>query len=152
MSDKIKILLVDDEKSIRFLVKECIGQEFDLECCESLAQAVLMSASGDWDAVILDLGLPDSEGIESFRHIKEAFLDTPIIILTAREDQNISCQAIREGAQDYIFKSEMEIIQIGRSVIHAIERQKFLLKAKEAAENTSGCMNRLTQIMGALDG
>jgi len=85
------------------------------------------------DLVFLDLTLSDSAGIQTFHRIKEATLNIPVVIITGNEDGKVALEALRDGAQDYILKSELSPGLISRSIIYSIQRKKIeteLLKTK----------------------
>ena len=79
-----------------------------LERARSLVEARRDSSAGAFDAVLLDLGLPDSSGLETFRRLHSAAGDTPIVVLTASDDDGLAVGAVHAGAQDYLVKSSTD--------------------------------------------
>jgi DNA-binding response OmpR family regulator len=76
-----------------------------------------------FDVVILDLNLPDSQGMESFRRVHDRFPDTPIVVLSAMDDDQQAIVAVRQGAQDYLVKSTVNRERLLHSVRYAVERR-----------------------------
>lgn len=91
----------------------------------SLMAALEELRSGrSFDLVLLDLGLPDSRGLEAARRIREAAPDLPVVVLTGRHDQSLAVEAVRQGAQDYLVKGEVQGDTLVRAMRYAVERKK----------------------------
>lgn len=98
------ILLIDDELPIRrFLVKSLVAKNYRLLEAETGAQAVRLAAQQPPDLVILDLGLPDLDGQEVLKQLRQ-WLHAPIIVLSARDQENQKVAALDNGADDYLTK------------------------------------------------
>lgn len=126
MSDKtIDILLIEDNHldaiSVRKFLAKAGGDEFLVNHVESLAQARDRLETSRFDVVLLDLYLPDSEGIESFKALEQMVQDTPIVILTG-DDEGSGVSAVRLGAQDYLNKQYLDPHSLSRAVRYAKER------------------------------
>jgi len=96
----------------------------DITHVESLAAGREELAATDYDVVFLDLGLPDSSGLETLDRLMEDDPETPVIVLTGLDDQERAIQAIQGGAQDYLVKGEITGDALSRSIRYAIERRK----------------------------
>jgi signal transduction histidine kinase len=81
--------------------------------------------------VLLDLSLPDSQGLETFFRIQTVITTIPIIVLTGLADEDISIQAVQEGAQDYLAKGEVTGETLGRAIRYAIERHRLVTNLKQ---------------------
>ena len=100
-----KLLLVEDEARIAsFLVKGLRAQGYVVEHVTTGTAALTAALSGDPDLVILDLGLPDLDGLEVLRRLREAGDDVPVIVLTARADVEHRVKGLDGGADDYLTK------------------------------------------------
>lgn len=100
----LRILVVDDERAIRRYLRVALGaQEIKVMEATSGEEAIRMVASEHPEVVILDLGLPDMEGTEVTRRIRE-WTDVPIIILSVREQESEKIAALDAGADDYLTK------------------------------------------------
>jgi PAS domain S-box-containing protein len=135
-SEPIKILLVEDNpgdvRLIREMLKEAKTTLAALEDTPSLMTAVERLAKGGIDAVLLDLGLPDTQGISTFVQLHHQFPRTPIVVLTGLTDEELGLQAVREGAQDYLIKGKVDSQWLCRAILYAVER----VQGKEALEKS----------------
>jgi two-component system KDP operon response regulator KdpE len=104
MSKKIKILVVDDEPKIRMFIRANLqARGYDVHLAQDGMEALEMAARVLPDVIVLDVGMPGMNGIEVCSKIRE-WSDTPIIILSVKEDEEIKVKALDEGADDYITK------------------------------------------------
>ena len=95
------------------------------------------------DVILLDLGLPDAEGLEAVRRIRAAAPQTPLVVLTGLDDDALAVQALQEGAQDYLVKGQIEPRGVLRALRYAVERkiiEKALLQEKEHAQVMLNCI------------
>ncbi len=97
----------------------------DLERADRLSKGIDRLAQGNIDAVLLDLGLPDSQGLNTFEKIHAMAKKVPILILTASKDDTLALEAVRRGAQDYLIKGKTDGSALVRALIYAIERKKL---------------------------
>lgn len=122
MSDALRLLLIEDQEADADLLRGMIGDEagLHLDWVRTLDAGVQAMAEQDYDAVLLDLSLPDSHGIESVAttHLFDA--ETPIIVLTGLDDDDAAFAALRAGAQDYLVKGTID----GRGVIRSVRFAK----------------------------
>ncbi len=117
--NRFKILLVEDDGNIRGFVRTILEAEsYQVLCAQSFASAQILFSSHCPDAVILDLGLPDRDGVELIRYIRGAAL-TPILVLSARTTDHDKVSALDMGANDYITKpfSSAELLARLRSAL-----------------------------------
>jgi two-component system, sensor histidine kinase and response regulator len=124
----IKILLVEDNYGDVVLVNELLimaGIQFKLLQANSLKDAQKLITENKFDIILLDLGLPDSLGLETLKRIHDTGVKCPIVVMTSLDDEKISIEAIREGAQDYIVKNKLSPDMILRSINYSIERKKI---------------------------
>ncbi|MDQ3051008.1 MAG: PAS domain S-box protein [Bacteroidota bacterium] len=132
-----KLLLIEDNKvdaNVFRQMLELSGMKvLELKVVDSLESGLVALQEFIPDVLFLDLTLGDSNGIATFYRIKNTVPNVPVVILTGNEDENIALLSLRDGAQDYIPKSELSPGLISRSVIYSIQRKKIeieLLKAK----------------------
>lgn len=137
MADEIiKVLLVEDNPGDAFLIQELIKgvntAKVELEAVEQLSQALNILASNTsaglgsgFDVMLLDLSLPDSQGIDTFVRANRETKAIPIIVLTGMDDENLALRAMQEGAQDYLVKGQVTGDLLVRSMRYAIERQRI---------------------------
>jgi DNA-binding response OmpR family regulator len=144
--ESIKLLLVDDDAGDRKMVKLALARpsnivNFEVETAETLSEATERLKNKDYDVVLLDLGLPDSQGIDTVQKTLAANPNVPIVVLTGLANEETGLEAIEKGAEDYLVKGksiEHALVQIIR---YAIERKKVEEKLKEAIEAKSQFMS-----------
>ncbi|MDB5037870.1 MAG: hybrid sensor histidine kinase/response regulator [Bacteriovoracaceae bacterium] len=129
ISRTLKILLVEDNSSdakllCRALEKSKIDR-FDVVSVTRLSAALSSLTTQKFDAVILDLFLPDSRGLETLDAILEAVGRSPVIVLTGLEDEAIGVKAIQKGAEEYLLKAEVSDKSISLFISMAIERNRI---------------------------
>lgn len=127
MSD-FNLLIVEDDaddlRAIKRLLEKDASRHYLFEDCGSLGAALDLMESRTFDAVLLDLGLPDSKGLETLTSLQEHNIDTPIVILTELDDENFAEQAMRLGFEDYVPKSALLTARLDWQVKQAVERHK----------------------------
>jgi signal transduction histidine kinase len=123
----LTILLVEDNPGDVRLMQEILGEStiatFHVEPVGTLAAGLDRLSQGGIDVVLLDLSLPDSSGLDTFRTLHKAYPQTAITVLTGAADDESAASAIREGAQDYLLKGVDGGESIVRSLRYAIERK-----------------------------
>jgi PAS domain S-box-containing protein len=139
MESRIRILLIEDNPGDARLIQEYLSEteniSFFLEHTDRLTSGLDRLRSGGIDVVLLDLGLPDSEGLESLRRVLEQTGVVPIIVFTAIAHETLGLQAIRDGAQDYLVKGQIDGNLIIRTIRYAIERKRAEEALNESEEH-----------------
>jgi DNA-binding response OmpR family regulator len=155
----INVLLIEDDTGFARLLGKMITEiersPFAFERVENLEKGIGRLGKGGVDVVLLDLLLPDSEGIFTFFKLREAARDIPIVVLSGFEDDETAILAVREGAQDYLFKGILNPAVLVRSIRHSIERKRGtdeLRKTREELEAKLGTVEtELTQVRKELE-
>jgi phosphoserine phosphatase RsbU/P len=126
--NRVKILLVEDDPDDVWVMRNLLGDRwdgpFDLVHVEVLSAAVERCTRGGIDVVLLDLSLPDSQGLETFIMMHARAAGVPIVVLTGLKDRDTAIKAVQAGAEDYLVKGEMKDDLLIRSIRYAIERTK----------------------------
>jgi serine phosphatase RsbU (regulator of sigma subunit) len=120
------VLLVEDDEGDAFLVRELLldaGSEVLLSRARTLAEAVL-ALPGGIDCVLLDLGLPDADGLDALRAVLEAAPAIAVIVLTGLADEHRGTEAVAVGAQDYLVKGAIDGQLLTRAIRYAVERRR----------------------------
>jgi diguanylate cyclase (GGDEF)-like protein/PAS domain S-box-containing protein len=143
MSKKaIRILLVEDNPGDARLLREMCKEEGlhgTLKHVESMREAEVHVAEHEVDIVLLDLGLPDAQGLGAVRRARAAAPRVPLVVLTGLDDESLATQALQEGAQDYLIKGQLDARSLSRALRYAIERntmEEALFVEKERAQVT----------------
>ena len=113
-----------DRELIEVLLAEAPSASFQSEHAGLLADALERVARGGIDAVLLDLSLPDSEGIDACIAVHKQSSAVPIVVLTGLDDEDLAIEAVQRGAQDYLVKGRIDSQLLCRSLRYAIERQR----------------------------
>ncbi|MEH2424606.1 MAG: response regulator [Nostoc sp.] len=124
----IKVLLVEDNPGDVFLLQEFLKEVttvvVDLMPVVRLSEALNYLAKEIFDVILLDLSLPDGQGLETFVITHNQAKATPIIVLTGIDDETLAIRAMQQGAQDYLVKGQVTGDLLVRSMRYAIERQR----------------------------
>jgi DNA-binding NarL/FixJ family response regulator len=133
----IKLLLVDDNSKDVFLTCRMLEKSADrfpcqIDHCSYLADALDYLAEQKPDIVLLDLGLPDSLGLDTLEQVLEAAPNLPIVVFTGLSDEELGIKAVQRGAQDYLVKGQVNLDLLVRSLRYAIERKQMVIKLQEA--------------------
>jgi len=127
-SRPVRALLVEDSEGFAYFIRDALMRKnagrFELGEATTLEEGLGALLSQDIDVVLLDLGLPDSVRIDTFKRIHAASPETPIIILTVLNDDEVALQAMRLGAQDYLIKDQVTENLLLRSIRYALERAR----------------------------
>ncbi|KCZ71876.1 PAS/PAC sensor hybrid histidine kinase [Candidatus Methanoperedens nitroreducens] len=139
--ERIKILLIEDNPGDARLIKEMLAEakniSFNLEWRDRLSSGLERLDKGGIDVVLLDFMLPDSRGFDTFNSTKARAHEIPIVILTGLSDETLAVMAVREGAQDYLVKGQVDSNLLERAIRYAIERKRVeeaLRKAHDELE------------------
>jgi diguanylate cyclase (GGDEF)-like protein len=123
-----RVLIVEDDPDWAFLVGEVLGETttmgFVATVVERVEDARRALAGGGVDCVLLDLSLPDARDLEGLLELQEVAPDVPVVILSGLEDEEMAVRAVRNGAQDYLPKSNADAGRLARSIQYAIERKR----------------------------
>lgn len=144
------ILLVEDNPGDARLVREALIEaggesKFALQWVQTIAEARARLQAHPVDLVLLDLGLPDSMGLVTVGAIQAAAHDVPVVVLTGSTDEQLSLDAMRVGAQDYLKKSELRPEIVARAIRYAIERHRLQTQLEHSHRVT-----RLSTLAAAL--
>ena len=152
----IKVLLIEDNPGDARLIKEYLSEipckAFEMEWVDRLSEG-LKHLDGK-DVAVLDLTLPDSMGLDTFKRVHSEAPALPVIVLTGNDDDSLALKALQDGAQDYLVKGQVSGQLLARSIRYSIERKRIdealkseiakhekleadLIKAKEAAEEAA---------------
>jgi diguanylate cyclase (GGDEF)-like protein/PAS domain S-box-containing protein len=143
-----RLLLVEDNPGDARLLREMISERgasavTELTHVESLGAAERHLSEREVDIILLDLGLPDAQGMIAVRRAQAAAPRVALVVLTGLDDESLAAQALQEGAQDYLIKGQIEARGLLRALRYAVERkimEEALFVEKERAQVTLGCI------------
>jgi DNA-binding response OmpR family regulator len=139
----VTVLLVEDNPGDAGLLCEMLRDTgpvgYDVHPVQSLALAREFLSENAADVVLLDLGLPDADGLESLLAVRTSRPRIPVVVMTGRDDEELALKALSEGAQDYLVKGQIDSRGLRRALRYSIERRTMeedLYLEKERAEIT----------------
>jgi signal transduction histidine kinase len=131
----IKILIVEDNPGDVLLISQALSEiesaEFHLTHVEGLDDALKYARESNYDVALLDLDLPDSNGLETLRQFRDKAPHIPVVVLTTTADAVSGLDAVKLGAADYVVKGFYDGRLITRSIRYSIERNRILTKLQE---------------------
>lgn len=152
----VTILLVEDNPGDARLLRETLRASscarIALEHVSDLGAGLERLGAGGIDGVLLDLGLRDSEGLDTLSKVQARAADLPIIVLTGLDDQALAQRAVRDGAQDYLVKGQVDGELLCRSIRYAIERKRAdkALREMEQRARTQEKLASLGQVAAGI--
>jgi PAS domain S-box-containing protein len=130
----IRVLLVEDNPGgaldIAALLQEASPNEFTIERVDRLAGALAVLDASGADVVLLDLDLPDSDGLETLTRTQREGRAEPIVVISGLRDERMALDAVRAGAQDYVVKGTIDGALLARVIRYAIERRRLELRMR----------------------
>lgn len=124
-----RVLVVEDDPLFRRFVLAALGEarglRVDAVPVGTLAEATAALKVGSFDCVVLDLGLPDGQDVETVRRAMQAAPGVPIVVLTGQEGGAVADRMLQEGAQDYLEKAQLEPGSLERALRHAVDRGRW---------------------------
>jgi DNA-binding response OmpR family regulator len=133
------MLLMEDNPVDTDLLQEMIslldGFTVDMDWTETLARGLALLELNEYDILLLDLGLPDSTGLDTLRRTIQVTTEIPIIVLTGLDEEEVAVEALRIGAQDYLPKDRLNPDMLRRSIRYSLERKKSEQKFVEVFES-----------------
>lgn len=140
------VLLVEDDHTDAGLIRAALAAPFRVEWVTCLADALDRLAREHFDVVLLDLTLPDGEGIEAFDRVHRAAPEALILVLSATDDEEIARRAVRRGAHDYLAKGHADAYWLPRALRYVTER-KATEQVLRVAEETLFEEKERTRVM-----
>jgi PAS domain S-box-containing protein len=147
----MRILIVEDNETEVFLLGETLSEipnlAVELLHETRLGDGLARLGEGGIDLVLLDLGLPDSVGIDTFSRFQEKSGAVPVIVLTSLDDEEVGMTAVRMGAQDYLIKKRVQPDVFARSITYAVERQQISAELETKVSQLKASESRLGTIL-----
>lgn len=139
MESPIKVLLIEDNEEhvafLRQLLATSESAQFELHTAGDVQHGIDRLKDGGIQLILLDLTLPDSDGLETFIRVMEAAPDIPLIVLSGLSDVALAIETVQLGAQDYLVKGHVDNHLLVRAMQYAIERKRAQLLLKRANDN-----------------
>ena len=154
-SDPISVLLVEDNPAdarlLREAVREVEGSPIQLTHVDTLGRALTRLDQQQFDLVMLDLSLPDAEGLETLVRTHNRAPSVPIVVLTGLDDEALAIRAVREGAQDYLVKGQVTGHLLVRAMRYATERKRAVEALQRSEEYFRSLIENAMDLITVLD-
>ena len=154
-NNEIKVLLVEDNPGdvglMRANLDDSRYHSVSMLHADRLQAAVEMVLSEQPDAILLDLGLPDSSGLDTVDSMVKAAGPIPIVVLTGYSDESLGLEAVSRGAQDYLVKGEGDSVSLERSLRYSIQRRRALEELRESNQRYHSLFNDNHAVMIMID-
>ena len=151
----IRVLLVEDESAYAELLEAVLSRgpasHFELQHAPRFADALRRLGERTFDVVLLDLTLPDQQGLETYARVKAVAPAVPVIVLTGLDDEKLALQAVRAGAQDYQVKGAIEGRMLARVIRYAIERKRAAEALRQSEEFFRLISESVTDLIAVID-
>lgn len=139
MTDRpIRIMLIEDSPDDTDLFRDLLASvpsiSYAVTHVERMREALRLLGVEPFELILLDLGLPDSQGFDTFARISEQSPDIPIIVLTGLDNDALAMQTVQNGAQDYLVKAQVDGPGLIRAIRYAIERHRAEVALRESEE------------------
>src|SRR5918995_2085964 len=148
----MRVLLVEDNEDDALLIRETLSETtVEIERAECLATALEHLAKERFDAVLLDLSLPDAQGLDTIGRVLGQSPAVPIVVLTGLNDEEAAVKAVEGGAQDYLIKGQVDGQLLTRALRYAIQRHRAEERLKERNRELLVLKRISETILGSLD-
>jgi signal transduction histidine kinase len=148
------VLLIEDNPGDARLIQEMLRRAqrapVRLECAEGLEAGLDLLAGGGLDLVLLDLSLPESQGLETLLRVRTHAPGVPVVVLTASGDEELGNRAVQAGAQDYLIKGQVDGLMLARAMRYALERGRIEEELRRRAEQLAEMDRRKDEFLATL--
>ena len=153
--DRIRVLLVEDNpgdaRLLREVVRDAEGAHIHLTHVDTLGKALARLDADQFDVVMLDLSLPDADGLDTLVRTHAQAPSVPIVVLTGLDDEGLAIRAVREGAQDYLVKGQVTGQLLVRAMRYATERKRAVEALQRSEEYFRSLIENALDIITVLD-
>ncbi len=150
----MRVLIVEDSNTDSTIVQRYLqrdSQAPEVHTASRLSDALAIAQTAPLDVILLDMSLPDAQGVDAVRRMRTAAPHVPIVILSGLEDESVATEAVQAGAQDYLIKGHVDHVSLRRALRYAIERQQLLdriAQSEARLQEENVILRRLTDAAG----
>jgi PAS domain S-box-containing protein len=134
----MQLLLVEDNRADAVMLQELLTEDsavlVRLTVAKRLTEAIERLEAENFDIILLDLSLPDTQGLDTLLQVQERAPSLPIVVMTGTDSEELALEAVRKGAQDYLVKGQVDGQQLMRAMRYAIERKHTLEALRDSEE------------------
>lgn len=156
----IRVLLIEDDPADAFLIKEMLleaaaakkgeGLKADIRHVERLGDGIKAAGAGEFDIILSDLGLPDSQGLATVKQLTAVARHIPVVVLTGLVDQESGLMMVNAGAQDYLVKGQVSGEVLVRSIRYAMERKRIENEKQQVISELQEALAKVKLLSGFL--
>jgi diguanylate cyclase (GGDEF)-like protein len=145
---EINVLLIDEDREYASALDQLLEKQgltrFKPAHASTLRNAIEQLQSKSYQVILLDLSLPDGAGMGAFIEISSTVPDTPVVVMADHDDRHLALELLRQGAQDFLVKEEVEAELLERALLFAIERNRIhlALQQQSLVDELTGLLNR----------
>ena len=147
----IQLLVVEDDEMLSAVYQRTLSRLGPVHICHNLQQALQAVQQQPPDVILLDLGLPDSQGLQGLAQLRKRAPGTALVITTGADDEELAIQALRSGAQDYLLKGKLDTLTLVRSVRYALERKQAENKLQKNEALFAAITNNMIDLLSIID-
>ncbi len=150
----MRVLIVEDSTTDSTIVQRYLQRDSEtpeVHTAARLSDALAIAQTAGLDVILLDMSLPDVQGVDAVRRMRTAAPHVPIVVLSGLEDESVATQAVQAGAQDYLIKGHLDHVSLRRALRYAIERQQLLdriAQSEARLQEENVILRRLTDAAG----
>jgi signal transduction histidine kinase len=150
----MRVLIVEDSNTDSTIVQRYLQRDStarEVHTASRLSDALAIAQTAPLDVILLDMSLPDAQGVDAVRRMRAAAPHVPIVILSGLEDEAVATEAVQAGAQDYLIKGHVDPTSLRRALRYAIERQQLLdriAQSEARLQEENVILRRLTDAAG----
>jgi len=140
------LLIEDNQGDVRLIweiLSEVRNSPFYLEVADTLLAGLNAIQKAKPDVVLLDLSLPDSNGIYTLNRVRDKAKNVPVVVMTGLDDEVTAIKALKEGAQDYLVKGRTDSDLLKRAIIYSIERNRMMLEVEDNERKMDSVINKM---------
>ena len=150
---EISLLLVEDNPVDARLLRETLSDmqadEFEITHVSTISDAIQTLQAREFEVLLLDLVLPDSQGLETVTRVLGYGSEAAIVVLTGNADEELAVEAVRQGAQDYLFKGTEGGVLV-RAIHHAMERKRLEIEREQLIQELQAALATVKRLSGLL--
>jgi CheY-like chemotaxis protein len=154
MTSGLKVLIIEDDQDDAFLfqemLREAVADNAVVRRVVRLEEGMTEAAAGDYDIIVADLGLPDSQGLNTIRSLIAGTRRIPVVALTGLADSEAGLEAVSAGAQDYLVKGRISSELLIRAIRYAIERKKIENEKEDVILELRDALAKVKRLSGLL--
>ncbi len=152
MNASLHVLLIEDSPTDILLTEEALStNRFHVQSRQRLGDALKLLLANQFDVILLDLGLPDSQGLDTLRRLRGKIPQVAVVVLTGKNDEALALQALKEGAQDYLVKAELQASSLQRAIRYAVERSASETMLRHSEQRFHEVTEHIDQVLWMID-